>query len=84
MNKIFLFAIFGFALLLLLGCTQYGQQNKMEKKEDKMNVSPATPPPAESASLGEGDQKLKEDDLPPDLPQDEDEKELDKMLNELG
>ena len=76
-----LFAIFGFVLLLLAGCTQ---KTQTEKKEDKTTV---TTPPATTdlASVGDADQKVNENYLPLTSPEDDnDTKELDKMINELG
>ena len=76
-----LFVIFGFALLLLAGCTQ---KTQTEKKEDKTTM---TTPPATTdlASVGDADQKVSENDLPPTSPEDDnDTKDLDKMINELG
>jgi len=81
-----LFVILGAVLLLLAGCAQ-GEQKKDEKSADvtKPQAPPATPPAAEPASVGEGDQKLGESDLPPSLPEDEeDEKELNKMVDDLS
>jgi len=80
-----LFVILGAVLLLLAGCAQ-GEQKKDEKSANTQpQAPPATPPAAEPASVGEGDQKLGESDLPPSLPEDEeDEKELNKMVDDLS
>ena len=70
MNRIIL-VILGFAILLLLGCTQQTEK----KTEGASNIS---------ETLGEGDQQITEADLPPTLPDDSEASELENLTNELG
>lgn len=82
MNKIALFAIFGFIILLLAGCAQQPKNGLKETTPVVENKTTEAALPA--AGIGEGDQQVSDEDAAQSAEDQNATEELDQLITELG